>query len=77
MAICMRCQNSSTKILCMHELRGIENLKYFSQMPFLFRVNFWELALILSKNSSSKIKSIKDYCLRLIYPNRTEIKTLS
>ena len=73
----MRYQNSSTKISCMHELRGIENLEYFSQMPFLFRDNLWELALVLSKNSSLKIKSIKDCRLRLIYLNGIEIETLS
>ena len=43
---------------CMHVLRDARNLELFSQVPSsLFTANLRELALILSKNSDSKIES--------------------
>lgn len=38
----------------------IRNLEWFIQMPFLFRANPRELALIISNNLNSKIEPIKD-----------------
>ena len=56
---CIKCQhNYFTKDSCMHELRDAINLEWFSQVPSsLFPANLRELALILSKNSDSKIES--------------------
>ena len=56
---CIKCQhNYFTKDSCMHELRDVINLEWFSQvLSSLFRTNLRELALILSKNSDSIIES--------------------
>ena len=56
---CIKCQhNYFTKDSCMHELRDAINLEWFSQVPSsLFPANLRELALILPKNSNSKIES--------------------
>ena len=47
-------------IPCMHELREIRNLEWFSQMPLLFRANLREHVLVISKNQNSKIESVRD-----------------